>query len=69
MTEAQIQAMIELARIQLAAMLASPKPSYSVGEHFYSWTEYQDMLMRTIQACQAMLTNLPCEEETIWRSA
>ena len=69
MTEAQIQAMIELARIQLAAMLASPKPSYSVGEHSYSWTEYQDMLMRTIQACELMLSKLPCEEETIWRSA
>jgi hypothetical protein len=39
----------------LAQITVSPKPTYAVHGHNYSWTEYQEFLTRHIEACNRLL--------------
>lgn len=44
-----IQLILDRATDNLAAIMASPKPSYNIDGQQVSWTEYHDMLTRQIQ--------------------
>jgi hypothetical protein len=54
------------AAARLAEVLSSPKPSYSVHGHTFSWNEYQKMLMDQIAACNtAIAQGTPVEFITV----
>lgn len=69
MTEDEINALLDLAKTNLTAALASPKPSYEVDGVKVKWNEYLKAQRETISWCQDQLAKLPSEEITIWRDA
>lgn len=39
----------------LADITANPKPSYTLTDETYSWTEYQDMLFRQLEKLDGLI--------------
>jgi hypothetical protein len=58
-TDAEQIALIKSqAYANLVAITASPKPSYSIGDHTVSWTKYKESLRADIAWADAQLASI-----------
>jgi hypothetical protein len=43
---------------QIAEMSANPRPSYTVGDQSFDWTQYLEYLTRNMKAVQQLIQSL-----------
>jgi len=66
LTTEEIETLRDNTVAALNTAVTNPKPTYKVGGRSFNWNGWLEHLRNLLKDLNEMLSNLPCEEHTIY---